>query len=459
MKKSRFLAILLGMVLLMLPFYAYAQHAGLGLFAISEDDLDKIQDDVTSLRELTPLSEVERQSITRDELRARLVEDVDEDTAEINITGELFVFLDLMEEGQDLYTILVDVYSEQILGFYDYELNRLYIVSGMEGLSVTETGKVTFAHEYTHALQDQHFDLESLPEPEDNSDYSLAVTSLVEGDANLATAVYIWYVLDDSERESFFQEGGESGDGAFAAAPRVVQENVLFPYEAGFDFALALFQQGGWQAIDQAYSDPPQSTEQILHPEKYLQRDEPQVVTMPDLESALGAGWSQLDNDVIGELNIRIYLETFVDTSEATKAAEGWDGDRYLFLKDTEGRKLFVLHSVWDSAADAREFFDAYTTFVDKKSGGTWGLFLEEKGTMWWKTEGLSVYLSQRGSEVLLIVAPDESIAEAVRGEFPQIFTEIPPYELPSWAWPAIVAGGAIIVVIVAWRLLRRGRA
>ncbi len=453
MNKSRLLAALVGMVLLMLPIYAYAQHAGLGLFAISSEVLDQIQDDVTELRELNPSSQVQRQFITRDELRARLAEDVDEDRAETDITQELFVFLDMMVEGQDLYTILVDVYSEQVLGFYDSETKELYVVSGTEELSVT--GKVTFAHEYTHALQDQHFDLKSLPEPEDNSDYSLAVTSLVEGDASLASAVYIWYVLDASEREALSQEDG-SGDGAFAAAPRVVQENVLFPYEAGFDFALALVEQGGWQAIDQAYSDPPQSTEQILHPEKYLQRDEPQAVSIPDLESALGAGWSQLDNDVLGELNIRVYLETFVDASDAAKAAEGWDGDRYVFMKDAGGRELFVLSSVWDSVADAREFFGAYITFIAGKSGGAWIMLLDERGTRWWQTEGTSVYLSQRGSEVLLIIAPDESIAEAIRGEFPKIFTEIPPYELPSWAWPAIGAGGAFMVAIIAWRLVRR---
>lgn len=445
------MAVLVGMVLLILPLCASAQHAGLKFYSLAEV-LAQIQSDVTTLRELSPLSEVERQFITRDDLEEQLVAEIEDDAEAINITQQLLVFLDLMAEGQDLYTILLNIHSEEVLGFYDTESKELYVISGTEDLGPVE--EVTFAHEYTHALQDQHFDLGSLLVSEDNSDISMAVDSLIEGDATLMTAIYVWNILTDSEREALFQESDDSEDEAFDAAPKVIQENFLFPYEAGLDFAMDLYVEGGWQAINEAYSDPPQSTEQILHPEKYLQRDEPQAVTMPDLQSALGAGWSQLDDDVLGELNIRIYLETFVDASEASKAAEGWDGDRYLFLKDTEGREVFVLHSVWDSIADAREFFDAYITFVENKSGGNWSLFSQESGKRWWKAEGLSVYLEQGGDEVLLIIAPDEDIAEVVRAELPELPEGISLFELPSWAWAAIGAGGAFILGAIVWRLV-----
>jgi hypothetical protein len=419
MKQNRFLRAMLASVVIFamaallgaMPISLVKTEAANGLEAL----LDQIEAEVSQLRELSFLEEVDCQFITRDVLREWLLEDFAEDIEEVNITQELFVFLGLMGEGQNLYDILLDLYSEQIIGFYDYELDELYVIS-----DVVEPGpleKVTLAHEYTHALQDQHFDLGSLPSPEDNSDLTMAGRSLIEGDARLLEGTYYWSCLNDAEREVYAQQVAELDREAFEAAPRIIQENLLFPYVSGVNFVYALWGAGGWDAVNQAYSDLPQSTEQILHPEKYyLERDEPQVITMPDLESALGAGWSLLDSDVLGELNIRVYLETFlgIDSEEAINAAEGWDGDRYLFLKDAEGRKLLVLSSVWDSQTEAEEFFQAYISFVENKSGGAWTLYLDDVGRKWWETEELSLYLRQQGSEVLIVIAPDEAITRQV---------------------------------------------
>jgi hypothetical protein len=385
-------------------------------------DPDAVFSKTAELRGLSPKNAMECQFITPEELRERYTRIFEEEypQEEAQIDQEVYVLLDLMREDQDLYTILLDVYSEQVIGFYDDEPKELYVVSQKGKLGPLE--EIVLAHEYTHALQDQYFDLSSLPlEEEGNSDLSLAVLSLVEGDATLIQGIYMWTILDDNEREALSQELEKFTSEAFDAAPRFIQENLTFPYESGLNFVMALIEQGGWQAIDQAYSDPPQSTEQILHPEKYyLERDEPQAITMPNLESALGTGWSQLDSDVLGELNIRIYLETFVDTAEATTAAEGWDGDRYVYLKNTDGEKLLVLHSVWDSISDAAEFFNAYIAFVEEKSQGTWSLALDDEGKRWWQAEAVSLYLSQEGSEALLIIAPDQVTTEGVLAEFPQ---------------------------------------
>jgi len=384
-------------------------------------DPDKVFSITAELRRLSPKSEMECQFITPQELRDRFVAIFEEDypQEEVAIDQEVYVLLDLMGEDQDLYAILLDVYSEQVIGFYDDELKELYVVSKKGELGPLE--EIVLAHEYTHALQDQYFDLSSLPlEEEGNSDLSIAVLSLVEGDASLVQGIYMWTILDDSEREALSQELEELEDEAFDAAPRVIQKNLIFPYESGLDFVMALIEQDEWQAVDQAYSDPPQSTEQILHPEKYLERDEPQAIEMPDLENALGGGWKQVDSDVLGEFNIRIYLETFVDEAEATTAAEGWDGDRYVYLKNNLSQKLLVLHSVWDSVNDAREFFNAYIAFVEEKSQGTWSLALDEEGKRSWEADAMSLYLSQKESEVLLIMAPHRATTEEVLAEFPQ---------------------------------------
>ncbi len=391
-------------------------------YALSiEAPLEEIQADVSLLRDLDFLEQVECQFITRDEYREQFVEDLVRKTDEITITQELFVLLDLMEEGQNLYNILLDLYSEQIIGLYYPGIGKLYVISDMEEVGPVE--KVTLAHEYTHALQDQHLGLASLPRPEDNSDLSMAVRCLFEGDARSLERDYYREYLNDDERAAYDQQMAERDREAFQAAPPVIQEQLMFPYTAGLDFVYALREEGGWDAVNQAYSDPPQSTEQILHPEKYLERNEPQPVAMPDLENALGGGWSELDSDVLGELHLRIYLDTFVGTAKATTAAAGWDGDRYVFLKDTEGRKLLTLSSVWDSVADAGEFFNAYVDFVAEKSDGTWTLLSKDEGKRWWQTKGLSLYLAQEGSEVLIVMAPDETVAGQVLTEFAEFCT------------------------------------
>ncbi len=378
----------------------------------------KVSSDVVEIRGLTPKHEVEYRFVTSDQLRDLLISDFEEEypREEATIDQEVYVLFDLMEEDQDLCTILLDVYSEQVAGFYDYDSGELYVVSDREEFGPME--KVIFAHEYTHALQDQHFDLSSLPlEEEGNSDLSTAAVSLTEGDALLTQLNYMLNYLSLDELQAVLEESQEAETEEFEAAPRFIRESLLATYEEGFNFVSAL---GGWENINQAYADPPQSTEQILHPEKYLQRDEPQDVTMPDLEAALGAGWSRLDSDILGELSIRIYLETFIAKDAAAVAAAGWDGDRYLYLKNAEGEKLLALRSTWDSDSDAEEFFDAYISFVAEKSDGAWDLFLEEGTARHWRTEGLSLYLGRNGSDVLIIIAPSEVVAQRVLAEFPE---------------------------------------
>jgi len=382
------------------------------------EDLEQVASDVVEIRGLAPKNEVEYRFVTSDQLREMLVSDFEEEypQEEARIDQEVYVLLDLMEQDEDLYTILIDVFSEQLVGFYDYDSGELYVVSDREELGPVE--KVTFAHEYTHALQDQHFDLSSLPlQEEDNSDLATAALSLTEGDAVLTQYNYMMSYLSADELEAVLEESQQVETEQIEAAPRFISESLLATYLEGLNFVLEL---GGWEDINQAYADLPQSTEQILHPEKYLVRDEPQDVTMPDLENALGVGWSQLDSDVLGELSIRIYLETFVAQHVAEVAAEGWDGDRYLYLKSAEGEKLLALRSTWDSDSDADEFFDAYISFVREKSDGAWDLILEEATERQWRTEGLSLYLGRNGSDVLIIIAPSEVVAERVLAEFPE---------------------------------------
>ncbi len=181
---------------------------------------------------------------------------------------------------------------------------------------------------------------------------------------------------------------------------------------------MSIFIQGGWQAVNQLYIDVPKSTEQIIHPEKYVAKEQPQEVTIPDLKNSLGDSWSQLDSNVLGELYMKIYLEAFVDSATATKASEGWGGDRYVFYEDANKRDLLALRSTWDTPQDAQEFFDAYLAFVHNKSKDSWSIRLNSQDKRWWTTAGQSVYLSKQGSDVLIILAPDENTVMTILPQF-----------------------------------------
>ncbi len=151
-----------------------------------------------------------------------------------------------------------------------------------------------------------------------------------------------------------------------------------------------------------------------MHPDKYTAGDEPQAVALPDLVAILGAGWEQLDRDVMGELVTLLYLREQLDGRQAVRAAEGWDGDAYAILRNSQGQPLLTVRTVWDSAAEAHEFSAAFGDYVARKYGGTLTLGADKAQRTWWDAPTVSVLFSRQGQETLIIVAPDRSSAEAV---------------------------------------------
>lgn len=379
-----------------------------------EPVLEDISTVVSELRELSPLADTNLRFLPPAEFEAWLEEQFVEGAAEeLAIDKAVLVTLDMIEPDFDLADFIIELTKGDTMGAFDHEANEMVIRGDLQNIGIEE--KFTFAHEYLHNLQHQYFDIGTLPlDVQDNSDISMAALSLVEGDAMLISFLYAMQYIDISE----WAELDPSGDERLESAPMVVAADYLFPYIVGMEFVGQLYLEGGWDAVNRAYADPPQSTEQVIHPDKYLDQDEPQEVVIPDLQAALGREWSQLDTDVLGELNIQVYLKAFVDNTAAGTASDGWDGDRYVYWEDPDHRGLLVMQSVWDTDTDAEEFFSAYIDFIGNKSLGTWELALSEQGKRWWNDQAVSVYLSKNGDEVLLIIAPDETTVEAVLPQF-----------------------------------------
>ncbi|HID64599.1 MAG TPA: hypothetical protein EYP49_17930 [Anaerolineae bacterium] len=385
---------------------------------INEPTLQRIADEVIAWRELQPLAEVDFQLLTVAELKERFAQYYAEEYApeDIEKMQQAYVTLGLLDEDFDLATALVDMQAESIAGFYTPDEKRLYIISEYE-LVETEQ-RITFAHEYTHALQDQHFGLARLIEVEGNSDRALAARSLAEGDATLLMAVYAYENVTQAEWDWLAYQASRLEEEKVETAPQALGQVSLFPYTYGTQFVLGLFFQGGWAAVNQAYSYPPQSTEQVMHLDRYIGRDEPQAVELPDLSASLGEGWEQLDRDVMGELVTMLYLGEQLDEGQAAKAAEGWGGDTYVVLRNSQGQRLLVMRAVWDSVAEAQEFSAAFSDYVTRKYGGTLTPSAEKAERKWCDTPTVSVLFSQHDQETLIVVAPDRGSTEKVLAQF-----------------------------------------
>jgi hypothetical protein len=147
-----------------------------------------------------------------------------------------------------------------------------------------------------------------------------------------------------------------------------LKENLQFPYLYGAGFVAAVLKGRSWQTLDDSYASLPASTEQIMHPDKFIARDNPVKIELPDLVALLGKDWKQEDADVNGEFGYQVVLAEFISKRKARAAAAGWGGDRYaLFENKTTCATVLVEYTAWDSASDAKEFFDAYSERTEKR--------------------------------------------------------------------------------------------
>jgi hypothetical protein len=156
--------------------------------------------------------------------------------------------------------------------------------------------------------------------------------------------------------------------------------------------------------VDEAYSDPPRSSEQILHPEKYLEGDEPQIVALPPLTDTLGAGWRLVEAETLGEFQTGLYLAQQVDQATADLASAGWDGDQYaLYVQD--GAEVLAFATVWDSPEDREEFVAAYAQYAEAKYGEATSRRGEAE--LWWETPAQTTVLAWGDTAAWIVLGPD----------------------------------------------------
>jgi hypothetical protein len=342
---------------------------------------DEIMGTVEKIRGLKLLRPVEKGIKDRDELRKFVLEELEKDMPEAKAKAQekAYVKIGFLKPGTDLRATLVDLYTEQIAGFYDPETKQLYLVEhgGPEQAML-------MAHELTHALQDQHFDLLPLEKSiTDNDDRSMALTCLVEGDATVAMIAFLLKeqgldldvkslpdigMMMNMSNQLGALLGGDSGQEKIKAAPKILSEDLLFGYTGGASFCQRLIKAGGsYKAVSQAFKDLPVSSSQILHPEKYFRHEEPNEITLPPLAERLGDGWKLLEKNVMGEFNTALLFKEKLASGSADRAAAGWAGDAWQALEGPAGEVVFCWYSMWDSEDAAARFADTYKKFAAKR--------------------------------------------------------------------------------------------
>ncbi|HKU74109.1 MAG TPA: hypothetical protein VJR02_09330 [Pyrinomonadaceae bacterium] len=366
--------------------------------------------ETSELRELSILKAVKSGAQSRADIERMIIKNLDSDTtpAEMHAAEVLLRAFGLAPNDFAYRTFLVKLLTEQVAGYYDPKAQQFYLADWIE----LDGQKPVMAHELTHALQDQHFNLKRFEKwPKGDSDAELAAHALIEGDATLAMTIYM--SKNPLVALAFIKSlgGQEVATEQFRRAPRALRESLLFPYEEGSAWATQLYKRGGWEMVSQAFTKLPQSSEQILHADKYFAYETPQKLTLPEFKTSLGPAWKRIDYDVNGEWGCYLILDEYLNNqAESKQASAGWGGDRFALYETGKPDEFFIAQiTAWDTPGDAREFFDAYAKRTSKRYPDA----KETKATedrMEWQTGSGGVAMELRGSHVAIVEGVPSSV-------------------------------------------------
>jgi hypothetical protein len=365
---------------------------------------------VEGIRGLQFKSDVKKAFLSRSELQAYFDAEAAEQSDPVaergaQVAAELFGFV---SRGQSVRESSRQLANEQVAGFYDPKRKQLFLIRGGD-----ESSESVMAHELCHALDDQYYDLNGYDEklkslePE-NSDRAFAWNAVCEGSAMVVSVHYelsgenlsLAGIADlmrgvQSEEPAAGEPAGAmdgetadldagdvdeilamtEGEETIDLVPDIVSRPMIQQYFTGANFlnrGRGFFGRPSTEDLARAFSDPPRSSEQLFHPEKYwdpARRDDPKIVHITNITAVLGKDWKYLSSDVLGEMGVSI-LTADPDDAPATfdervahwlgpgcttLESEGWGGDRLDVYESRTGAALVVWASVWDTELDAKQ--------------------------------------------------------------------------------------------------------
>ena len=333
---------------------------------------DEVLVQVSALTKLSVRSPLKKSLRSREEIRAYVLRRMKEDKSkeERYAAGRAAVAFGLVPKDFQMEPFLIDLLTEQIAGLYDPEGHEFYIADWIP----LEEQRMVMAHEMTHALQDQHFQIDKwMKAARPNDDAELAREAFLEGSATAAMIDYMLQGMGKSLKDlpDFDPEMllGELGDTpTLKKAPPFIKDALIFPYFGGLKFSKALLAKSGWDALAGVFEHPPVSTQQILHPELYPDGRPPEHPALKVNAKVLRGEWKQLDDNSLGEFGWKEILQQGLGKDRATALASAWSGDRYILFEEKNSRKLVLIYRVtWSDAEHASRFLGQYSEALEKK--------------------------------------------------------------------------------------------
>src|SRR6266851_3190513 len=379
-------------------------------FIAAADEVLGKMSEITGLKIRTPLKKSLR---SREEIRAYVIKQMNEEKtlAERYAGARSAEAFGLIPKGFDLDAFMVNVLTEQVEGLYDPKAREFYIADW----SPLADQRMVMAHELTHALEDQHFKIETwLKAARPNEDAELARDAVLEGSAMAAMIDYLMLGTGRSLKDvPDFDPGMLIGDlgstPTLQKAPPFLKDALMFPYLGGLTFSAAVMRNTGWSTLPALFEKPPVSTQQILHPALYRSGKTPATVALPRLEKLLGNNWSKLDENIMGEFG----WKQFLDNDRAKTLAAAWDGDRYVLFEQKQTKKLILVTRLHlDSEEHAARFFGQYSEAFEKKYSKRTNL-LRRPNFFSFDTPDGGVFLDCLGDECLTLEGTTRNIFDA----------------------------------------------
>jgi hypothetical protein len=371
-----------------------------GLEGVSDEVKAQLEDLIRVAQEIRELPFLDPPVITivsDDELEALVRADIQEEAEDFPADEALYKMLGLLSDAADFEQIVLDLYGEQVAGYYDGDTGEIVVPAREDGFSLLQQG--TMVHELVHAITDQHFGFNDTFETmidEDRLDEATAYQALIEGDATLAEVLWV-QTLTQRQVGEFLAESLEIDTDALDAAPRFLTESLLFPYDSGLAFVQELYiGQGGWDEVNNAYSvmpGLPVSTEQVITPDDY-KRDLPIEVSIPSVSVN---GYELERTSVWGEQGFRILLNQGEGAQTVATAADGWGGDSYHQWFDGENAALLIVYR-GDAQTDVDELEQALVAFANQDF-----------------PEDYFAWVEQLDGDLYFIAANETSVGEGIR--------------------------------------------
>lgn len=362
---------------------------------------DQVMGEMSKILGLPILEPLKKSLRSKEQIRAYLVQEEKDDRTDAQryADDKALEAFGLIPKGFPLDSFMLDVMTDQVAGLYDPKAKEFYIANWI----AIDDQKPVMAHELTHALEDQSFQIEKwIKAARPNDDAELARDSVSEGSA---MAAMVDYSLQDDhltvralpDVAGLIQTHAVAEmdkDPKLSKAPGFIRDELLFPYLAGVSFTQQFLKaHTGWSDLKLIFENPPASTQQIIHPDLYLKGVKPVAVSLPDWKDVAPAEWKLLEENVLGEFGLDEVLKDYLGQARADALSSAWAGDHYAVFEDEKTKETtLVFRLALDNEQDAAGFYTQYGEALGMKYKQQTNVFHQPE-YLQFDADGSSVFL------------------------------------------------------------------